>query len=93
VVPAGTDTLSIRLESDPDHRPLTARRASIRTIGEREVWQGPAATEGNPPGVIARVDVPAAAVPPDDYLVALFGTDRAGVERELAQYFLRVRGQ
>jgi len=90
VIPSGTDLVGIRLESDGEPRNLTARRASIRTVGGREAWQGPAASESSP-GTVARIDVPAAAIPADDYLITLFGTDPRGVEAEWAQYFLRVR--
>ena len=92
VIPPGTDVVGIRLESDGENRNLTARRASIRTVGGRDAWQGPvaAATESSP-GTVARIDVPAAVIPAEDYLITLFGTDERGVEREWAQYFLRVR--
>jgi hypothetical protein len=40
---------------------------------------------------LARIDVPAADLPPDDYLITLYGTNRSGAEAESAQYFLRVR--
>ena len=43
-----------------------------------------------PAGVIARVDVPAARLPANDYVIELFGTDAKSVEREQGRYFLRV---
>ena len=91
VIPAGVDTVSVRLESDGENRSLTARRATVRTVAGREVWQGPVSTTANPPGIVARIDVPAASLPVDDYLITLYGTDRAGKESEWAQYVLRVR--
>jgi hypothetical protein len=42
---------------------------------------------------VARVNVPAAELLPDDYIVTLYGADRAGVEREWSQYFLSVRAR
>lgn len=92
VIPSGTDVVVIRFESDVDSRRLVPRRASIQTIAGRQLWQGPATTESNAPaGTVARIDVPAASLPTDDLLVTLYGSDRAGVEREWAQYFLSVR--
>ena len=86
VVPAGSDVVAIRLESDAESRRLVARRASIRIVGGDTVWEGSVAAEANPPvGTVARVDVPAARLRADDYLVTLFGTDQAGVEREWTQ--------
>lgn len=94
VMPKGTDLVVVRLEGDADVQGLTARRAAIRTVAGRDVWQGTATADANlPRGIVARVEVPAASVPPDDYLLTLYGTDRAGVEREWAQYFLRLRGE
>jgi hypothetical protein len=93
-IPAGTDVVTIRLERDADNRPLIARRAAVRTVAGVEVWQGAVTAESTPvPGVAARIDVPAAKVPADDYLITLYGTDRAGAEKEWAQYFLRVRAR
>jgi hypothetical protein len=94
VVPDGTDVLAIRLESDGEARSLTARRAVVRTVGGSEVWTGPVAAERpESAGIVARIDVPAASLSGDDYLITLYGTDRSGTEREWAQYFLRVRGR
>jgi hypothetical protein len=93
IVPAGTDTMMIRLEADAASRgTFTPTRASIRTIVGAEIWQGPVAPEPNGPrSVIGRLDVPAARVPADDYLITLYGTNPAGKEQEWAQYFLRLR--
>lgn len=93
-IPSGTDTLVIRFESEMDGRKLVARRASVRTVSGDELWQGPVTPDaGPPPGTVARIDVPAATLPADDYLVTLYGTDPSGVEREWARYFLRLRTQ
>lgn len=93
VVPAGTDVVALRLESEGGGQ-LVARRVSIRTVAGTEVWQGSVVTDGErTSGVAGRVDVPAASLPADDYMVTLYGVDRAGVEREWTQYFLRLRAQ
>ena len=92
VVPPGTDVVAIRLERDAEARPLVPRRVSIRTVAGADVWQGAvAAADASPEGIVARVDIPAANLTVDDYLVTLFGADSAGVEQEWTQYFLRVR--
>jgi hypothetical protein len=94
VVPAGTDVVALRLESEGDSGQLVARRVSMRTVAGTEVWQGPVVPDGDrTPGVAGRVNVPAARLPADDYMVTLYGVDRAGVEREWTQYFLRLRAQ
>jgi hypothetical protein len=90
ILPAGADIVALSLEGEPGGR--AGGRGSIRTVSGDEIWQGPATVTGDlPAGVIARIDVPAARLPADDYVVTLFGTDGAGAERELSRYFLRVR--
>ena len=94
ILPAGTDIVALSLEGEPDGRNRAGGRGSIRTVSGDEIWQGPATvTRDLPAGVIARIDVPAARLPADDYVVTLFGTDGAGAERELSRYFLRVRAR
>jgi hypothetical protein len=84
IVPAGTDIVALSLEGEPDGRTGAGGRGSIRTVSGDEIWQGPATVTGDlPAGVIARLDVPAARLPADDYVVTLFGT----------RYFLRVRAR
>ena len=92
IIPAGIDVLALNLEGGPDSRTRVGGRATIRAVSGDEIWQGPAAAGGDlPPGVVARIDVPAARLPVDDYVVTLFGTDAAGAEQEWSRYFLRVR--
>ena len=94
IIPAGTDLLAVHLEAEPDRRNIAGGRATIRTVGGDEVWQGPATVDGDlPPGAIARIAVPPASLPADDYVVTLFGTDGTGTERERSRYFLRVRAR
>jgi hypothetical protein len=94
IVPEGTDLLAVHLEGERSRQGIVSGRATIRTVGGDQIWQGPAAVIGDlPPGVIARIDVPPASLPAGDYVVTLLGTDGAGTERERARYFLRVRAR
>jgi hypothetical protein len=94
IVPQGTEVLVLHLEGETGARKLVTGRASIRTVTGVEIWHGPATVEGGQlPGVIARIDVPAASLPVDDYLITLFATDRTGTEQEWSRYFLRVRAR
>jgi hypothetical protein len=91
-VPAGIDLVAIRLEGDRTTRALAEHRASIRTVEGKDVWKGAAIIEENvPPGIIARIDVPAGDLPANDYVVTLFAVDAAGAEQQRARYFLRIR--
>ena len=84
IVPAGADIVALSLEGEPDGRIPAGGRGSIRTVSGDEVWQGPATVTGDlPAGVLARIEVPAARLPADDYVVELFGT----------RYLLRVRAR
>lgn len=92
VIPAGTDIVAMQLEGESDTRKLVATRASIQTVGGADIWQGRVMTgSGLSAGTIARVDVPAVRLPADDYIMTLYGSDKAGVEQAVTQYFLRVR--
>ncbi len=92
VVPPGTDVLIVDLEREIDGGVLAATRASIRAVGGDEVWGG-AVTGGADlsPGTSARIEVPAARLAADDYVLTLYGRDPRGVEREWARYVLRIR--
>ena len=91
-VPEGTDILALTLEGDMDPARTTSMRVMLRTVGGDEVWRGPASRplEGRSGGG-ARVEIPAASLPADDYIVTLFSTDVSGVETEEARYFLQLR--
>lgn len=92
VVPAGTGVVTMHLAEESGAPPLAARRASIRVVGGEDVWRGSIADEEHPPpGTVARIDVPAASLPSDHYLVTLYGADPTGADREWTHYFLRVR--
>ena len=94
VVPTGTDVVALHLEGDPGSQRLTTGRGVIRTVDGEEVWQGTVASAGElPVGIVARVDVPAATLAVNDYVLTLFEMDAAGVDRERQRYFLRVRAR
>ncbi len=90
IVPDGTEVLVVQLEGDGTR--LASGRGSIRTVTGDAIWEGPITPIPHvSSGIIARLDVPAARLPADDYVVTLFGTDGKVAEREHARYFLRVR--
>jgi hypothetical protein len=94
IIPSGTDIVVMQLEGDGGARPASRARAVVRTVSGSEVWRGPASVAGDlPAGVRARIEVPAARVPADDYIVELFGPDAKGVERQQSSYFLRLRAR
>src|SRR5262249_38741443 len=64
----------------------------IRTVDGREAWQGPAAAASPAAAsALTAVEVPAAALARDDYVVTLFEPDGRGGERERYRYVLRIR--
>lgn len=86
VIPDGIDVVSLTLQGErvPDAGDL---QVVVRTVPGQEVWRGAATgPRDDEIGVSARAEVPAAALPPDDYFVTL--ADQAG---DVNQYFLRVR--
>jgi hypothetical protein len=90
-VPDGTDSVELRLEAEPGDAHLERARAVVRTVTGDEIWRGPAATPSDLPiGIAARVELPAARLRADDYVVTLFAATPNGVEREAYRYFLRV---
>jgi len=93
IVAPGTDVVVLRLEDDGVGPALGSGRAVVRTVSAgSEIWRGPAAPGGSErPPALARIEIPAVKLPPDDYTVQLFGTDSSGQEAERHRYFLRVR--
>jgi hypothetical protein len=92
VIPHGTDVVSLQLEGTGRPVPLNQTRAEIRRVTGEEAWSGPAISSTDiPSGTLARIDVPAARLPADDYIVTLFETPASASDRELNRYFLRVR--
>jgi len=90
-VAIGVDLVRLELEGQPGESPLGPGRAVVRTVDGREVWRGAAAETAAPRRLLARVDVPAGALAPDDYVVELFGAGATGREIERHRYFFRVR--
>lgn len=89
----GTDLVVLRLEGDPNG-PVPGRgRAVVRTVSNNEVWRGAATSEGTRPNAIARVEIPAGTLTPDDYIVGLLTTGSNGRESEMYRYVLRVRAR
>jgi hypothetical protein len=87
----GTDIVRLQLRGQAGER-LTRGRSVIRTVAGREVWRGlvtPTSSSLQPE--LARVDVPALTLPPDDYIIDLFETGAAGRDVERHKYFLRVQ--
>jgi hypothetical protein len=90
----GTDIVRLHLQGQRTERRLGRGRAIVRTVTGKQIWTGPAeAADRTARRDLARVDIPADRLRPDDYIVELFGTDTAGHEVELYRYFLRVRAQ
>jgi hypothetical protein len=83
----------LHLEGDAAAPAAVGGRAVVRTVSGKEIWRGPAAAASNAQtATIARVEIPAATLTPDDYTIALFETDRNGRAAERYRYFLRVAG-
>ena len=86
VIPNGTDVVTLQLEGTSDRAGLDPMRVEIRTVNGQAVWKGSAAGAVAPrSGILARVDVPAATLPADDYIVVLFEIGSGGSEREREQ--------
>jgi hypothetical protein len=91
-IAADTDVVRLYLQGQGSTRRLGQARAIVRTVTGDQVWSGPAeAADRTAPRALARVDIPADRLRPDDYIVELLGADTAGREVELYRYFLRVR--
>lgn len=86
-IPAGTDRLRLDLELERGATAVVPTRAVLSTVGGSERWQSAIVVTGDN----VTVDLPAAVVTPDDYLIALMAPDGAGGERTWMQYALRVR--
>ena len=90
----GTDTVRLVLLGEPRERDPGGGRAIVRTVAGREIWRGAAVTDAGTAGrEPARVEIPAALLPPEDYIVQLLGTDSRGTEVERYRYFFSVRAR
>ena len=72
-IPAGIPTVLLRLEGE---RADGAVRVELRTAGGRMVWSGAGQVESG--GVLAAVRVPAASLPPGDYVATATRATTAG---------------
>ena len=93
VIPSSIDVVALQLETDGDVKAPARPVAAIRTVSGDEVWRGSASTDRLPTGVMARVEVPAERLSPDDYIVVLLDSVANGAAQERARYVLRVRGR
>jgi hypothetical protein len=89
----GVEIVRLHLQGQTNEPPLGRGRALVRTVAAREVWRGPTIEAAQAPEELARVDIPARVLAPEDYVVELFGTDANGREAERHRYFLRVRAR
>jgi hypothetical protein len=83
----------LRLEGTPNEAPFARGRASLRTASGSDVWQGPAVSDRASPLTLARIELPAKLLGPEDYIVHLVETEPSGQEKERYRYFLRVRAK
>jgi hypothetical protein len=90
-VPEGTDLVVLHLEGDRSAPRFDRGHAVVRTLPGREIWRGPAVSDSTAPASLARVEVPAGTLTPDDYIVVLLETAANGTDTERYRYFLRVR--
>jgi anti-sigma factor RsiW len=89
VIPSGTD--AVELDLVVESSPASATRVDLATVAGLVVWSGaPAPLAGRN---AVRVQVTASQLPPNDYIVTLYGRSPSGREAEQHRYFLRVRAQ
>ena len=81
VIPPATDVVMLELQQEGRAPQITDPIAVVRTVDGTEVWKGAATLDGLRPGILARVEVPAAQLRPNDYFVEVGGY----------RYFLAVR--
>jgi len=93
VVESGTDLVRVVLQQgERRERPVVQAQAVVRTVAGHEVWRGAAGRAASPlPKELARLEIPAALLHPDDYIVELLETNARGAVSERYRYFLRVR--
>ena len=91
IAPPGTDLISLTVEGVEQSVATTAVSAIVRTVDGKDVWRGIAVstTAGSSE---ARFEIPADRLPPDDYIVTVYGI-AGDQERELQRYSLRVRAR
>ena len=93
-IPTGTDIVRLHLLGEAGAQRLKRARAIVRIVAGQEVWRGRATgLVGSQPSALARIDIPAARLRPDDYIVELLDADTGSREAERYRYFVRVRGE
>jgi hypothetical protein len=93
-IPRGTGTVRLLLQGEAAEQPLAHGRVIVRTVPGREAWRGITLPPSTSESSLARVDVPAGRLPPDDYIVELLAPDASGRtlrEVERYRYFFSVR--
>ena len=93
-IAAGTDVVRLQLQGETGEPRLERGRAIVRTVAGQEVWRGRAAGVADPQrSVLAHIDIPAARLRPDDYIVELLDVNAGIREAERYRYFFRVRSE
>lgn len=91
IVPPGTELISLTVEGVEQSAAMTAVSAVVRTVDGEDTWRGNALST-TPGSSQARFEIPADRLPPDDYIVTVYGL-AGDQERELQRYSLRVRAR
>ena len=84
VIPPDTDLVALEISVE---RNRPAATAIVATVTGEEVWRSPAVVAPSPNQV--RIEVPAARLPPDDYIVTLMSE----TQQETGRYALHVRAR
>ena len=93
-IATGTDVVRLHLQGEAGDRRLERGRAIVRTVAGQEVWRGRATEVAGPQSsALAHIDVPAARLRPDDYIVELLDVNAGVREAERYRYFFRVRSE
>jgi anti-sigma-K factor RskA len=91
-IPKGTDIVRLDLQGEPGQPRLERGRAIVRTVAGHEVWRGRATGVAVAQrSALVRIDIPAARLRPNDYIVELLDADVSVREAERYRYFFRVR--
>ena len=93
-VAPGTDEILLQLERDGGEASGERGQlltAAVRTVEGESRWKGPAkvAADAAKPNLLATVRLPAARLPPGDYILTL-STTESGEETALHRYYFRV---
>jgi hypothetical protein len=91
----GTEEILLQLEGDGSEVPGGPPRqltVTVRTVEGKPIWKGEArvASAAVHPNRLATVRLPAARLPPGDYILALSAADASRREADLRKYYFRV---